>query len=239
MPRASFCLLKGLWIGGAVALPLLLSACSNLPQVLDAASYYKRDMQITVNGLKAEGALVVPRSDSYALDIQAQGVLDLFTLQSCHRETSEENAGQPGIFGDKKRIQLTYHPVNAIENVSDCPLELGGYEKAQGRHSWGFIDFEDPSLTLPAKIKCNGTGAGAVGVSVCQSRQGLIEQIVFQEKVGLAKQPDPKCPDLPVSDGMTFQFKMPLGQCIYVFKGASGLHRLTTLGYEKILIRGS
>jgi hypothetical protein len=223
------------------ALCAVLSACAQVPQKLDADAFYKRDMKITVNGASAEGVIVAPSSDHYDLEIVAKGKLDLFTLASCHREITQEDAGEGGIFGDAKKIKLTFRPVNGIENTSACPVELGGYEKDLGRHSWGFIDFRSPELTLPAKLKCNGVGQETVGVSVCQSRNGLIEQIVFKAPVRVAKQPDSNCPQLSSSDGgVTFEYKMPLKQCVYVFGDQTGaLHRLTTLGYEKILVRGN
>lgn len=216
----------------------VLTSCSSVSQKLDPSRFYKRDMEITINGLKAEGALVVPKAQSYKFNIKSQGRLDLFTFTTCHREQTKEKAGERGWFADKKRRKFEFFPVPIEANPLACPVELGGYEQKKGRHSWGFIDFEHPDLTLTAELSCNGDKRKVKGVSVCQAKKGLIQEIVFAQPVIVAEKN--VCIILKSKDDKTFRFKMPKGRCLFRFLTKTGdkkWHRLTTLGYEKILVR--
>lgn len=223
----------------------LLPSCSNTANVLqplNPETIYKRDMIISVNGITGDGVLVVPRNVTYKLHITAQGDLDLFTFTTCHREEIAEDAAnvteRSGIFRrtitKKREIKLDYTPTE-IEMEGGCPVFLGGYEEQKGRHSWGLIDFEGPDATLPATVFCNGKTIEANGVSVCQSRAGLIQGIIFPEKVFIS--PDPQC-DLGQKEGTHFKFPIKKGQCVYAFMDKQfRVHRFTTLGYEMVPIR--
>lgn len=219
---------------------VLTAGCAGNLQAADPAINYKRDMFVTVNGFQAEGVLVAPKADRYEMQIDARGKLDLFTLTTCHREQTRENAGERGWFKDKSKMSLSYTPIKGIETDGfACPLELGGYEQIRGRHSWALIDFEDQGSTMPAKLKCNGSESNTRGVSICQSRQGLVQEISFSESM-LSPEKTACAPIKGSSDGKKFQFEMPKGQCTFRFVtkvGAEKWHRLTTYGYEKILIR--
>lgn len=219
-------------------LALLLSGCASVPQTLNQNLFYKRDMDIEVNGFKGEGVLVVPLSEVYKFDITSSGKLDLFTFESCHREESKEKAGQGGLFGDRKRVKLDYKPNPGIEDQGGCPVRLGGYEQDKGRHSWAFIDFETKEAKLPAVVKCNGSTWNSRGVTVCQSKAGLLQEIDFPVEVIV--NPDPGCPMERPADLKKYSFKISLRECVYNFmekQAPHREHRLTTVGYESILIR--
>lgn len=216
----------------------LVVSCSSVNQKLDPKVFYKRDMQVRVNGHAGEGVLVVPRSDSYEFDIEAKGKLDLFTFSTCHREQTKEKAGKKGWFSDKKRRKFIYNPVPIESEHLACPAQLGGFERKRGRHSWAFIDFEHPSLNLPARVSCNGSVYNSRGLTACQSHMGLIQEIKFAQPVIVAEKN--VCIILKSKDDLTFRFKMPKGRCTFRFVNKTGpekWHRLTTIGYEKILIR--
>lgn len=218
---------------------LLLAGCATGPlQALSPTTFYKRDMIVTVAGITREGVIVVPRDTSYDFQVQARGTLDLFTMDTCHREQVIANAGQSGLFGDKKLVEFSYAPVRGLETSGSCPMRLGGYEKIQGRHSWAIIDFEDPATVLPANIKCNGEQYQSNGVTICQSKIGLIEEIIFPVEVFVS--PTDACPMPLPADSKTFLFPMPAHECVYNFlekTGANRQHRLTTVGYESVLVR--
>ena len=121
-----------------------------------------------------------------------------------------------------------------------CPAQLGGYERGKGRHSWAFVDFEHPELDLTAIVSCNGARHNSRGVSICQSKAGLIQEIQFQEKVLWPEKNT--CIKMTSKDEKTFRFSMPKGQCVFRFmtkENEEKFYRLTTIGYEKILIRGN
>jgi len=195
-------------------------------------------MKLKINGFRADGVLVIPKSARYELEIDAKGKLDLFTFETCHREEISENAGEGGLFGNRKHVERSFIPNSPLETEGACPVRLGGYERDKGRHSWAFVDFEDLTATLPAELKCNGNTTNTRGVSACQSRSGLIQQITFPVKTIV--NPETGCSMPRPSDLMTYRFNMSPKECVYNFmeQGAPNReHRLTTLGYDGILIR--
>lgn len=214
---------------------IALSGCSTVSQKLEPGVFYKRDMDLAVNGSSGVGVVVVPNRSIYEMDIRSKGKLDLFTLTTCHREDSREKAGEDGLFGDKKRVKLIYAPVVGIETGElACPVQLGGYS-VSGKHSWGFVDFESPELTVDATVKCNGSTYKTHGVSVCQSKAGLLQEIIFADVMDTVKG---SCGKLESDDGKAYRYTMPKGQCAWMFMDKGGeIHRHTTIGYESILVR--
>lgn len=237
-----------LYKGVAISLFLItLFGCASMRprQNLDPSFYYKKDMIVEVNGQEGEGVLVIPESEKLDFYVQARGDLDLFTLTTCHREWTKEKAWNvkrrnQGL-GWVRRMQTNEIKFditpNGVEKTSYCPIDLGGYEEQKGRHSWALIDIKGKDTTLPAQVTCNGEYYRSEGVSMCQSRETLIQAIKFESEVFVA--PDPEC-DLGKNKGSYFEFPIKLGKCVYLFREAKKPHRdhrLTTYGYEKILIR--
>lgn len=230
-------------IATVLTFPFLISCSSVAPtDRLNPDLIYKRDMIINIDGVVREGVMVVPEKMKHSLYITAQGDLDLFTLTTCHREEASENAwnvSERGLFRrkiDKKReIKIEYIATD-IERKGGCPIFLGGYEQEKGRHSWGVIDFETSEAKLPAILRCNGETISSNGVSICQSREGLIQSIEFQTETRVI--PDKDC-SIGSDKGTTFTFALKKGQCVYAFQEVSTkkIHRLTTIGYELIPIR--
>lgn len=217
-----------------------LFGCTTVPQKVDPQTFYKRDMKLNVNGFKGEGTLVVPKSKSYSLEVDAKGKLDLFTFETCHREESTESAGEGGLFGDRKHVERTYVPVFGIEDKGSCVVRLGGYEQAKGRHSWALIDFEDGDTGLPAVLKCNGVEKQSKGVSICQAKEGLLQQIIFPTEVIV--NPPAGCTMERPADLKTYWFNVSAEECVFNFmekEEPHREHRLTTLGYKAILIQGN
>lgn len=204
-------------------------------------------MLLEVNGVSGEGVLVVPKADSYYFEVEARGDLDLFILTSCNRDWIKEKGWHVSYkkrflgwgkrkIEDKRKVEFFYTP-DEIEKNGTCPVWLGGFEESKGRHSWGFVDFKSDTETLDAKVFCNGETLNEKGVSICQSRKGLIQGIRFETEVVVA--PDPEC-DLGSNRGTYFEFPISRGECTYIFrtiKKPREEHRLTTIGYENILIR--
>lgn len=207
---------------------LCLQSCVTTQQKLDPLVYYKRDMKIEVNGRKGYGTLVVPKSGKYEIKAWFPGKGDLLTIKTCHREHEWEKTG--------RREKFNFRPTEGLEDSGLCYLEVAAFEHKKGRHAWAMVDFETERFTLPATIKCNGATYASNGVTICQAKEGSIQYVEFSERVTPARQG--KCGALNSNDDQIFQFKMPNRECTFLFKGRSGkLHKLTTIGYEQLLIR--
>lgn len=235
--------MKLLKLLGALALPALLS-CSPMPvQEVKKGTHYKYDMVITVDGIKRVGMLVARKLPSHQITLQAHGDLDLFSVETCHRQMSTENAGTGWwIFRDKRKLEFTYAPSPTIETDGYCPIRLSGLTEKNGQSSWAFVDFEEPQTTLPALMQCDGAAPfKSNGVTVCQSRWGALQKITFPEKVVVT--PTEGC-EIPIPAGQKeFLFPIAKGFCVYNFTEVAPLekqrrHRLTTYGFEQVLLHG-
>ena len=224
----------GLFLVLIICLVLLASTLTGcgameVKQVADPNTFYKRDMVITVNGKKSVGVSVAPRAPSYNLYVQAYGQLDLLTYTSCHRDQD--------FTGLSRDHTYSYVPVQGIEETATeaCPLVLGGYDKPNGRHSWGQVVFEDPA-GLEATAFCNGertTGR----TSACQNLEGQISVLEFAKPVKAA----PEC-DYQLKDeggGKRWSYRMPARECVAVFcTREMKCHNHYSIGYKQQLVRG-
>ncbi len=205
-------------------------SCSSLPeQKLDPNVLYKRDMAITINGKSWTGVAVAPQADKYDIKINTVGRNDNFTFTTCHREESIKN--------QRNDVTFVFTPRKGLEDGDSCIADMGGFDKDKGRHSWGLVDFENPAYRVQASLDCNGQAVEANGVAVCQSLAGLRQRIKFKYPVKIS--PSVGCRMLTPADELNFVFEMVRGKCVYEFwePSFSRRFRLTTFGYEQILIR--
>jgi hypothetical protein len=229
------------WVVSAllIAAALTTSGCSTVSAGLEDTTFYRRDIAFKVNGQKAVGAIVVPRASSYKIEGEVEGSFDFLIVRSCHREYTAEREGG--------HFSYLFEPREGIESNRACPLEIRGAEKGKGRHSFGFIDFENDRDLLPAKLECNGEVRDAGGVSVCQAPHGLIQRITFPVDV-IFEPGSVGCDLIERKPGETdpaprkvYEFKMPVRQCLFVFMetgAAHRTHRMMSLGYEATVVRG-
>lgn len=191
--------------------------------------------------IKFCGTGVLPFQEVYDLEVQSYGKLNFFALTTCHEEDTTENPDK-GIFKKNGKIKIQYQPT--LEVGKACPLYISAYDRAQ-RHGFGILVFENPRYKLDAKLKCNGYITENHGVSICQSRKGLIQEIAFKEEVTTVKPvvgaADKKisCPVLKSSDNKVFEFALPSRECIYGFIGKKSkkIHQFYSAGYEEIIVR--
>jgi hypothetical protein len=220
-----------------LSLLILLTCCSST-QTPIATTNYRLDMSITDkdSSYAYSGITVLPKRSTYNFLFTSTGKLDLFTFRTCSREIAIENARR-GIH--TSQVLLSYTP-NLIELSGACPIEVIGLSESK-KDSWGFIDFEDTSTTLPATIICGENVISSKGVSACQGRAGLLEQIAFANDVMVS--PRKNCDDIKSENnnfvGKVFNFKISNGHCVYEFVQVSDptkVHRLNTYGYTDILL---
>lgn len=202
-----------------------------------------RDRVFKKDEIEFCGVGALPYSPSYDLGVKSFGSMNFFSLTTCHEEATSENRDK-GIFKKTGETDIKYIPT--IEEKLDCPLFVSAYSKSQ-KHAWGLLVFENPRYKLDATVYCNGYVTEAHGVSICQAKEGLIQEISFPEEVysswvvpGAAdrKSPCPKLSEWTIKDKKTYQFKMPPRECIYGFMTRDKkIHQLHTVGYEDIIIR--
>lgn len=215
---------------------ILCTNCSNLQQALDNKKLYPKDMELNVDGHKGNGTLVVPKRDQYAIALKAKGKLDLLWYSTCHRSQYWEKAWSKGILKSKYEARFPYRPNGRMES-RNCQMHIVAMEKVKGRHSWGLVDFEDDQTNLPAVVRCNGNQYNSRGVTVCQSQANLMQEIEFADDTQSVKPKAPHCPKLEQLSKGVYRYKMPKGNCVYIFKSGDQYHRLTTYGWEEPILR--
>jgi len=220
-----------------IALLLLISACSTSPDTIDLNKIYRKDMSIEVNGFKNQGTVVVPKANKYKFKVRGIAKLDLFTISTCSREITQEEAGGSGWFTNTKKYEFDFVPL-PIEKKPGCPIRLSALTKSTPKHSWGYVDFQDDLHKLPATLQCNGKWVNSSGVSICQSKKGLLQQIDFYQDTRVSKAGSCNF-DSEFEISKSFVFTMQQGECVYLFKEVGGqrLHRLTTIGYDQIILK--
>lgn len=206
---------------------LALSSCATVNEANNPDMFFRHDMEISIDGQTSYGIAVLPTRKRYVIRGKLQEKSDILKITSCHREFVS--------FEHKDKFEYVYEPVAGIEDTGLCPLSFGAFDE-HGEHSWAFIDFvRDESLA--AHIGCNGETRVGIGGSVCQSRAGLVETIRFGERVEV-EFPE-RCNEMYSEDQINFSYEMNREKCLYVFKTKSGqIHRLVTLGYDDVMIRG-
>ena len=212
-----------------IILLLLIPGCGSVPVKLDPEVYYQRELEIEINDDEGEGYMVAKEAIHYEIKVKASGKNDLILIRTCNREYKAEDEGG--------KFKYKYTPIDGIETRAECPMEITSLDK-KGKHACAFVAFEkQSSYGLTAYVKCNGEEGLTNGVSVCQSKMGLIQEIVFSEPVRFS--PSEKCVIPNGVNGMRFRFKMPRRECQYLFRGeVSGKEHLHyTIGYEQSLIR--
>lgn len=193
----------------------------------DPAVYWKRDLEIQVGDYSGKGILVVPKEETYRIKVKPPGDKDLVVMRTCHREEESESVG----YFDK----LNFAPVAGLEDTGMCFLELAVFDQ-QGKHAWAMVDIENKNFTLPHRVKCNGQDYNSNGTTICQAKEGLIQEIIFPEEVIFSDRS--KCKRLAANGLKTIRFEMPNRECTFIVKGSSGrLAKLSLIGYEKLLLR--
>lgn len=235
-----------------VVVGVLLIGCTSTPQRLDPNYFYKRDLPFCViknTALTAaakpeqtcyEGVSVIPRQSYYDFELEPKGeaVIDLMLVTTCHREDSFEKSSTnwiKKITGGGEKFAYHFAPVTGVEDDGDCDLRFNTYEKEKGRHSWSLVRFEHPKYDLEATLYCNGKVITYRGVSICQSKAGLVERVKFTEPVMVEVRSG--CNKFK-KVGDLYEYEMSLNECLYTVITEGGRkHSMITVGYENVLVR--
>jgi len=221
------------------ALPflLLLGACSTWQQVnISPPLYrYKADIKVTVDGKSFDGMAVTKLNGPKLIEIESKAALDLLTISSCHRQfTAERVDAKSGWFGrgSGHTYKYTYSPTE-VEKEGFCPIYLQAFDR-NGVVAWGYLAFRTEE-ELPSQMDCNGRQITFAGVSVCQSKAGLRQQISFAVPVKMKG--SELCKVQAIND-KTFRFSTEMGFCYATFTDGKNWHRMVLLGYDQVLVRG-
>lgn len=214
---------------------------------------YKRQIKFEVGGKVFVGVGVVDMQNISEVKIKGhiENKVDLIKFSTCHREealnpprkrrSSRDRWGNYGTVGswddDSREFEYTYIPTQGLEDDSYCLMQIGAFD-LKGQHAWGTIDF-NRGLKLSGKVNCNGSTKWWEGVSICQSRIGLTQQVSFYEPVK-AREGEECTPIRKMDeDGKVWEYEVGSGTCFYAFVSpkTGNVHRHTTIGYDSILLR--
>lgn len=230
----------------AIAAAILLFGCATVPNPVSPGpspnTNFKFDLVGDVNGTPFDGIGVIPAAKSFTLTVTSPVDVDLLTIDTCHRSFSVESAITSGWFRPRRGYVYTFIPAHGIEDLGTCLLRIGAYNKSGQPQAWALIDFLTPESTLPATNWCDGDHGTTHGVSMCQSRAGLDEQIVFDVPVMMSTMVDPRCAIKIPKDGKTWFYTLASGECIFYWMEIAPPHRFhrhTTIGYQSVQIRGA
>ena len=192
----------------------------------DPDKYYRKSMDLTVNGVSGRGMLVAPLSDEgYLIEGGFDAAINYLEIESCHRYDLLEHSDDEFVYeynqNDFERSGLCYVLITGLSNT--------------GFHSWGLIEFKNDKENLDADVFCNGQLTKTAGVSVCQSKVGKTQAIRFGEKVRVRSTCNTAT---KTKDQMTYVYDIQEGLCSYLFTVSGNVHRLTTFGYDEVLLKG-
>ena len=200
----------------------LLHSCGHRPS-FQLEKTYRKDLRFSDSAGTHEGTYIASVKDRHHFRLLFREKPRLVKIRSCHREIVYENPG--------KSLDFTYSPEAGLEDKIDpCFLEFASFS-ASGYNQTALVDFRRDE-TLEAMLTCNGERSIHQGVSICQSREGLLQRLEFDAPVsadGLAS-----CPKL-VGNAQTFIFPISMGICLYFFYDGTKFHKLVTFGYDDVL----
>lgn len=234
----------------------ILSGCASLlgTPVMSTKLTYERDIVMDVSyvkdgkwagPLRITGMGVMYKSSHYKVKVYPPGKADMITLASCHRTKKTPNPKKKGGWRQAGYYEFSIPVADTVDGENSCFFDVGVFEKEKGRHAWGTIAFEDPSFyKMKALTKCNGRHKQYDGVSVCQAKEGSIQQYEFDRLVAPSESPGCEIVnfDYPRPSSKVWKFIMPKGACEVEFYDIENpltqIHRASLVGFDIIPIRG-
>jgi len=198
-------------------------------KLLDTSKNYRKTLSFSVNGEDSLGTHSAKKKSSYRIEISTVQKPNIVKITSCHQEKIFIKPG--------KELEFTYKPHIDIEaNNLPCLVHISVLEES-GKNEWGLIDFQLDTEQLPAKVFCNGSSSNTKGSSICQSREGLIQEIEFDQDVKVINPEE--CNKIGSEDKKKFFYQTTEGTCFYLFTDSKGqMYRLVTFGYSDMLLDG-
>ena len=185
-------------------------------------------MAATITGTTFVGTGAASLNGPLSIKFTSPIKMDRLQITTCAREEIIDNAGQSYTY--------QYSPT-PDEAKGPCPL----YAEAISRDShtsWFFLGLKSTE-DLRSHVWCNGEGWTYSGMSVCQSKAGLIQSISFTAPIDAFKAED-TC-HMNTKDKQTFTVEPDQGFCRVTFAQKDGpivhWHRAIFIGYKGSLLR--
>ncbi|MGV8130678.1 MAG: hypothetical protein ACP5N7_01085 [Candidatus Pacearchaeota archaeon] len=220
-----------------LAILMLALSCSSIQLPVDLTKKYKLNLGIQNKEFYDVGMIVLPKKPLYSIIFDSDGKQDFLSFKTCSREMIILDGKR---LLTRKQVQINYSP-NEIEQNRFCPSHIDSISEG-GYMEKGYIDYENDQDILNAKVICAEKTEEKKGVSVCQSRVGTIQKIEFDNEVIVS--PGDGCKNIRSENGnwtgKGFVYNIELDFCVYLFmekKVPRRTHRLTTYGYNDILIK--
>jgi hypothetical protein len=234
----------------AIALSLAGCATAGVQPATDQKpnSVYQLDLYGNLDGVAFDGVGVGSSAKTHSIRIESRTDVNEMDIQTCHRFERYEDVIQTGWFHENRGFEYSYTETPGIEDNGYCIVRLAAFTKQVGAgQAYGLLLFHSPRFTLPAENICNGADGKTSGASVCQSADGLVERLKFPGQVITARtKPDgstiPMMCEGRFIDPQTFEYKMPLGECVIEFAEVQAPNRKyvhLARGFNKTQYRGN
>lgn len=224
---------------------LTLTACGTQQTTTQGPLYtYRADMQVSFDqGQTVYDGVTSARITTGNLPVTFISPVNIDRVQitTCGRQAICQSGGscdanfaisRNWIGSVQNTFTYNYTPT-PDEALGMCPMYIEAYSK-KDLTSWAFVGFYG-NETLPAQIYCNGKFVPTKGLTVCQTKNGLNQKIVFSTAV---KAEGEKSCNLTTTDNMNFTLTPDLGFCRASFlDNNKNWHRLIMLGYDSVLVR--
>lgn len=244
---------------------LFLTGCAAIPDVIDNTLgnanqktssgplyKYRADLKITLptnpNRIYS-GTIANLLTGPIDIGIKSLINIDRAQLTTCARQDVCEKAGDcPNLPDGRKVLEIedgwfgqagktaTYHFYPSKKELEGftCPLYIEVFS-GNSLVSWGMIGFRTDEK-LPAHVSCNGQDWSFSGVTVCQSKGGLDQQIWFDKDIA-DFEAEATCHAKQI-DKRNFNIRPSNGFCRVTFFDGADWHRAIFIGYDQVLVRG-
>jgi hypothetical protein len=217
---------------------LFIVSCNSVPTISPekmAAEVYRKDLKVVVDGTTYLGIGVLPLKPSYTIEIYPEEKSGRIIIQSCNRDHTIDKP-KTGWFSNK--VVYKYQPLIGAELGRNCPLEIATINDKK-KNSFAYLEFKDsrPEISLSGTLRCNGEETRNEGVAICQTAEGLRQEIYFNTKV-LVEAIGDGCDIMESKDGFFWSWDAVPNECEIYFtarekhrNGKRLSFRLAALGY--------
>lgn len=233
-------------------MPLFFLGCTAGQSILTPeppAVVYDLDLSGTIDGVTWDGIAVGSASQYHDIKIESKTDVNYMRIVSCHRFEQYEDVIQTGWFHRNRGFEYQYNESPGIEDTGFCVLRLQAFTKELDSNdqpvgsAFGLMLFHNAKFALPGENICNGVDGGTTGTSICKSMSGLVERLKFKSQVVQANAPadGPKPCQGKFIDGQTWEYQMPLGECVAIFMTTAKPHQFyihLAYGFNKTQYRG-